>query len=155
MATPPMRCRSSQWWSCCGRQGEATSAAPGGPRKHPRHICENSPTNPIHRAERGVTVTSTRPLKIGLQLPTWEAGLSGRTPRWADLLSLSQRAEAVGFDSLWVVDHAFARDSEFFERLGVPIPPELVNDRALGYWEGFVLLAAIASATSRVDLGTL
>ena len=46
-----------------------------------------------------------RPLKVGLVLPQVEDDLAGHTPRWTDLLEVAQRAEAIGFESLWLIDH--------------------------------------------------
>jgi probable F420-dependent oxidoreductase len=67
---------------------------------------------------------------------------SGTTTRWRDVLAMAKRAEAVGFDSLWLPDHLIVQwgweGSE----------PE-------GVWEGFSLLAALAAVTERVALGTL
>jgi alkanesulfonate monooxygenase SsuD/methylene tetrahydromethanopterin reductase-like flavin-dependent oxidoreductase (luciferase family) len=31
--------------------------------------------------------------------------MAGATPRWADILAMAQRAEQVGFDSVWLPDH--------------------------------------------------
>jgi alkanesulfonate monooxygenase SsuD/methylene tetrahydromethanopterin reductase-like flavin-dependent oxidoreductase (luciferase family) len=98
---------------------------------------------------------ATRPLKIGLQIPHWEGGMDGVTPRWSDLLALAKQAEAVGLDSLWVVDHAWTIDSEFYEGIGRPVPPEFANESAAGYWDGWTVLTAFAGATSRIELGTL
>lgn len=85
-----------------------------------------------------------RPLKVGLVLPQLEDTLAGHTPRWTDVLAVAQRAEAVGFDSLWLVDHIiyqfpFDDDTQ---------PPH-------GLWECWSLLAALAAATERVELGAL
>jgi alkanesulfonate monooxygenase SsuD/methylene tetrahydromethanopterin reductase-like flavin-dependent oxidoreductase (luciferase family) len=96
-----------------------------------------------------------RPLKFGLLLPHGEGGLDGTTPRWADLLALARRAEAVGFDSLWVVDHFLVRPAAVAAQSGVPVTPELAAAAPLGVWEGWSLLAALAAATGRVELGTL
>jgi alkanesulfonate monooxygenase SsuD/methylene tetrahydromethanopterin reductase-like flavin-dependent oxidoreductase (luciferase family) len=83
-----------------------------------------------------------RPLKVGVVLPCAEGTMVGATPRWADLLAMAQRAEAVGFDSVWVPDHLL------FRPLSEGAPP-------LGIWECWSVLAALAAATQRLELGTL
>src|SRR5262245_9192823 len=54
---------------------------------------------------------------------------------------LAQRAEAVGFDSLWVYDH-------FLYEFGEPPQPPH------GIWECWSLLAALAATTACVEVGT-
>ena len=71
-----------------------------------------------------------RPLTVGLQLPHWEGGVDGVTPRWADLLVLAKQAETVGFDSLWVADHTWTIENEFYEGIGRPVPPEVADTPA-------------------------
>ena len=80
-----------------------------------------------------------RPLKIGINLPTVEGTLEGSTAGWADLFAFAQRAEALGFDSLWVPDHLLLTWQE----------------QTRGIWECWSLLAALAAVTSRVALGPL
>ena len=81
-----------------------------------------------------------RPLKVGLLLPAIEGTMAGGTARWADLLAIARRAEEVGFDSLWVSDHLLFR-----------LPGR--EEAAVGMWEGWSLVAALAAATSRITLG--
>ena len=83
----------------------------------------------------------TRPLKIGVVLPQIEGMLAGGLARWSDLLASAQAAEAVGFDSIWVVDHFI-------------FPPLEGARPALGCWEVSPLLGALAATTRRIDLGT-
>lgn len=76
-----------------------------------------------------------RPLRIGLQLPEVE-----REVRWPEMAEIARTAEAVGFDSLFVGDHLLYRGDGRPER---------------GPYEAFSLLAALAVATTRVEIGPL
>ncbi len=77
----------------------------------------------------------TRPCKIGVQLPEVE-----RPVPWPEYLDLARRAEALGFDSVWVGDH---------------LVYDLPGGVTRGPYEAWTTLAAIAAATSRVELGPL
>jgi alkanesulfonate monooxygenase SsuD/methylene tetrahydromethanopterin reductase-like flavin-dependent oxidoreductase (luciferase family) len=80
------------------------------------------------------------PLKVGLYVPFSERQMAGKTPGWADIKAMAQRAEAVGFDSLWVPDHLI----QVYEG---------VDKR--GSWECWSLVTGIAAVTERVEIGTI
>ena len=71
------------------------------------------------------------PLRLGYLLPTREAVMEGR-PETQPLLALAERAEPLGYDSLWVGDSLLARPRH----------------------DPLTLLAAVAARTRRVELGT-
>ncbi|MEZ5231463.1 MAG: LLM class flavin-dependent oxidoreductase [Acidimicrobiales bacterium] len=71
------------------------------------------------------------PTKVGYLLPTREAVMAGE-PGTARLLALARQAEAAGYDSIWVGDSLLSRPRH----------------------EPLTLLAAVAAATERVELGT-
>lgn len=70
-------------------------------------------------------------LRIGYLLPTRESIMEGR-PEAEPLLDLAERAEALGYDSVWVGDSLLARPRH----------------------EPITLLASVAARTRRVTLGT-
>src|SRR3990172_9830778 len=76
-----------------------------------------------------------RQLKIGVQLPEIE-----REVRWPELRAMARAAEDAGFDSIWVGDHLLFRFQARPSR---------------GPWEAWSTLAALAVATTRVEIGPL
>ncbi len=93
-----------------------------------------------------------RPLKVGLHIPHQTFLMDKIVPRWTDILTMARRAEEVGFDSLWLVDHLLAPKGAPIWRGGPPTP---VEGEQRGCWECGSLLAALAAAVPRVELGTL
>ena len=71
------------------------------------------------------------PIPIGYLLPTRESVMEGR-PEAAPLLKLAQKAEGLGYDSIWVGDSLLARPRH----------------------EPLTLLAGVAGCTDHVKLGT-
>jgi probable F420-dependent oxidoreductase len=75
---------------------------------------------------------TTAPVSFGLLLPTREIVMNQASPDFNLIVELAEAAEAAGFDSVWVGDSVLAR-------------PRL---------EAFTTLAAVATRTQRVKLGT-
>jgi probable F420-dependent oxidoreductase len=82
-------------------------------------------------------------LRLGLNLPYTEGQMDSATPRWTDIRAMAQAAERVGFDSVWISDH-----------VGFGDPAVDGPAQWSGAWECWTLLAALAAATNRVELGT-
>ncbi len=84
-------------------------------------------------------------MEIGLALPQYDFSVPGESPlRWETLLGWAERAEALGFGSVWLSDHLF---------LDIGRYGALRGDH--GCFDPLVSLAAIARRTSTVRLGTL
>ncbi|MDQ3855908.1 MAG: LLM class flavin-dependent oxidoreductase [Chloroflexota bacterium] len=79
-------------------------------------------------------------MKIGVVLPMAEDTDNGYVPSYLEIRDRALQAEEAGFDSVWLFDHLIFR-----------FPDEPVG----GIWEVWTLLAALADATQRVELGTI
>ena len=77
-------------------------------------------------------------MRIGIVLPIEEVG-DGGAPAYAVIREMAVAAEAGGLDSLWVYDHLLFR----------------FDGEETGLHECWTVLAAVADATRRVELGTL
>ena len=82
----------------------------------------------------------TDSLKIGYLLPTLDDPVTGETHRWPELVSLAQRAEEVGFDTIWVSDE-FLWDVPSW-------------NGTTGWWECVAMMGALAASTTTASLGT-
>ncbi len=81
------------------------------------------------------------PPSFGLQLPSFSFASRPEENPFRVAREIALRAEALGFDSLWLMDHLFQ----------IPVvAPE--TDPILDCWTG---LSALAAATRRIRLGTL
>lgn len=79
-------------------------------------------------------------MKIGFILPLGESPELGHPPTFQEVRALALQVEEAGFDSIWVYDHLLYR---------------FPDGMTLGIWECWSVLAALAEATNRVELGTL
>ncbi|MGB3485240.1 MAG: LLM class F420-dependent oxidoreductase [Mycobacterium sp.] len=79
-------------------------------------------------------------IKLGFQIPNFSYG-TGVEQLFPTVIAQAQEAEAVGFDSVFLMDHFYQ-----LPMLGDPEQPML---------EAYTALGALAMATERVQLGTL
>jgi len=74
-------------------------------------------------------------LRLGVFLPGWEDQY-GAAPSWSQIRDMARRAEEAGLDALWLPDH-------------------LLLTPQWGAREAWTLLAGLAAATRRIQIGTL
>ncbi len=77
--------------------------------------------------------------EVGVVLVTRHWGPERTLPRWADVRDMALRAEALGFDTVWLEDELLWRPSA-----GTP----------LGFWDGISMTGAVAAVTSRIKVGS-
>lgn len=84
-------------------------------------------------------------MDVGLALPQFDFSVPGEQPLAGEtVLGWAERAEALGFDSVWVADHLFLSLAKYGG-----------STTNFGGVDPLVALAAVARRTSRVRLGTL
>jgi len=83
-------------------------------------------------------------MRFGLALPHYDFSLPGKPTSLGAVAGWAQRAEELGFDSVWVSDHLFYS----FARYGA-------DPRPWGSLEPVTTLAGVAAVTDRVHVGSL
>ena len=77
---------------------------------------------------------------FGLVLPMFERPVDGAKPTWDEIRTMCERAEQLGFDTVWTADEIVWR------------VPDWPGPR--GWWECLTTTGAVAASTSGVQVGT-
>lgn len=83
-------------------------------------------------------------MRFGLALPHYDTSFAGKPVSWRTLRDVARRAEATGFDSVWVSDHLFLDWAKYGG------PPD--HQGAMECW---TTMSALAAATQRVRIGSM
>lgn len=83
-------------------------------------------------------------MRLGLALPHYDTSLAGQPLSWEGLVSVAERAERAGFDSLWVSDHFFLDWGKY----GGP-------DTVQGAFECWTTMSALAAVTKQIRIGSM
>jgi alkanesulfonate monooxygenase SsuD/methylene tetrahydromethanopterin reductase-like flavin-dependent oxidoreductase (luciferase family) len=76
---------------------------------------------------------------LGLMVPVSERHVFPGTPRFADVLNISQHAAGAGFEILWIADHFSFPDENGLR----------------GAWDAWTLMAALAASVPDVHIGPM
>ena len=92
--------------------------------------------------------------KLGLLLPMKEGIYGGKTPSGDDVLAMARQCEAIGLDSVWLVDHFLHEPYADEKAFGHDFPEEWLG-RKIGFWECWTMASAVSVATQSIEIGTL
>jgi alkanesulfonate monooxygenase SsuD/methylene tetrahydromethanopterin reductase-like flavin-dependent oxidoreductase (luciferase family) len=77
--------------------------------------------------------------ELGIVMPLMQFGPERTTARWAEIRAMAERAEAIGFDTIWTPD-------ELLWRVDGAAPQ--------GVWDGISMAGAVAAVTTTAKVGT-
>src|SRR4029078_9611001 len=123
-----------------GRDGIEPGDELGRGFRHLRHVRHGAPPGLRYRAPWPTLVAMTEGrMRVGVVLPIGEDDAGGGIADYPTTRDVAVAADAGGFDSVWVFDHLLFR----------------FDGETTGIHECWTVLAAVAAATSKVELGTI